>query len=625
MAHEITYDYVEHVDPNLTWVICQSAIIDPVTTTSCKHTFCRDCITQAISHNPQCPIDRSALTMSSIRDTEQLVKLMLDELKVKCGAKGCGMVLQRGLLLAHLRTCPKAIVTCQDGDWGLSMTRQKMPHHRAYECFLRKMECTKCGTLLVFKDQTVHTNTECRDETEGHCALCYQNMGADAHTHKWRCPQVCIPCPHSGKGCSSIIPRSDLQAHLSTCPFEAFSGFFEMNDARLKSLTSRAERLEEELESMREHLKRMEGNVEALGHMRRETGDDWRWREAGRMPLGDTPSPVISSNDNLNSQIPLIFSSSPSTLTPSQASAQPAISSVPPSISVLSSGGARPDLSHHHQRFLVVPPRNAGNLGWEEVTNGLKARIHRRTMRESLRVLEEVGSLRAVVTTMHMQVMMERRSRPSSFQFHRESLFSRVTEPNLAPPLNQQTPMASPSTTDQSTAEQRSQLCGESPSASGDQEYSGRETGSITESVVFSAQVHPSSSSQSPSSTSSLITAGEGSSGSKRNSMSQARSSLGGYQGVTGEVRYDEDGDGIGGGPSCNRRNSGTRGDRNTTGRSGAGMTGRPMAFPPASQEDGETPMTTSRDMGGDVDGATGRSMGIRKRRGPPGSGSPRL
>lgn len=62
------------------------------------------------------------------------------------------------------------------------------------------------------------------------------------------------------------------------------------------------------------------------------------------------------------------------------------------------------------------------------------------------------------------------------------------------------------------------------------------------------------------------------------------------------------------------------------------------MAFPPAPQEDGETPMTTSRDMGGDVDGVTGRSMGIRERRvnlantmgrlirrGPPGNGSSRL
>lgn len=49
-----------------------------------------------------------------------------------------------------------------------------------------------------------------------------------------------------------------------------------MNDARLKSLTSQAEKLEEELERMREHMERMEGNVEASGHMREEramTGD----------------------------------------------------------------------------------------------------------------------------------------------------------------------------------------------------------------------------------------------------------------------------------------------------------------------------------------------------------------
>lgn len=140
-------------------------------------------------------------------------------------------------------------------------------------------------------------------------------MGADIHMHKWRCPHVRIPCPYFARGCSSIIPRSDLQAHLSTCPFEAFSEFFEMNDERLKSLTSRAERLEEELERMREHMKPMEGNVEALGHMRGETGDEWRWREAGPMPLGDTSSLVIPINDNPNSPIPPIFSSSPSTPT----------------------------------------------------------------------------------------------------------------------------------------------------------------------------------------------------------------------------------------------------------------------------------------------------------------------
>lgn len=40
------------------------------------------------------------------------------------------------------------------------MTRQRMSHHRAYECFQRKMECTKCGILLVFKDQKVGMHWE---------------------------------------------------------------------------------------------------------------------------------------------------------------------------------------------------------------------------------------------------------------------------------------------------------------------------------------------------------------------------------------------------------------------------------------------------------------------------------
>jgi hypothetical protein len=46
---------------------------------------------------------------------------MLDELKVKCAAEDCGVVMQRGLLLAHLRTCPMAVTMCEDGDCGLKV------------------------------------------------------------------------------------------------------------------------------------------------------------------------------------------------------------------------------------------------------------------------------------------------------------------------------------------------------------------------------------------------------------------------------------------------------------------------------------------------------------------------
>lgn len=236
--------------------------------------------------------------------------------------------------------------------------------------------------------------------------------------------------------------------------------------------------------------------------------------------------------------------------------------------------------------------------------------------------------------------MMERPFRPPSFQFQGDSLFSRTAESTLTPTLNQQATVAFSSTTDQSTSEQRSQSSDEnlSVSVSGDQEDSGRETASITESVVFSAQGHPASSSRPSSSTNSLITAGAGLSGNKRTPMSRARPNLGGYQGVTVEVRYDENADGIEGGASYSRTSNAASGNRNTIGTSGAEMTGRPMAFPPASQDDDDVSATTNRNAGGDVNEATERSMGTRERkvnlanpiarlmrRGPQGNGSPRL
>ena len=80
---------------------------------------------------------------------------MLDELQVRCGAPECSKIMQRGLLLSHVRFCTSSIVTCGEAECGLSMARHRLPHHRAYECFERKMECGKCGVVLTFKDCTV--------------------------------------------------------------------------------------------------------------------------------------------------------------------------------------------------------------------------------------------------------------------------------------------------------------------------------------------------------------------------------------------------------------------------------------------------------------------------------------
>ena len=91
---------------------------------------------------------------------------MLDELKVRCAAPDCGKIMQRGLLLAHVKSCQKTLVTCQSDECGLSMARHRLAHHRAYDCFQRQMGCDMCGVLLTFKDQTDHAASHSHGQTD---------------------------------------------------------------------------------------------------------------------------------------------------------------------------------------------------------------------------------------------------------------------------------------------------------------------------------------------------------------------------------------------------------------------------------------------------------------------------
>ncbi|WWC64460.1 uncharacterized protein I303_107070 [Kwoniella dejecticola CBS 10117] len=474
MSYEVIYDYVEPIDPNLTCAICQSALVDPVTTTSCKHTFCRDCITKAIAVNPQCPIDRSALSVSSLRDTEQLVKLMLDELKVRCAAEECGAVMERGLLLSHLRSCPKTVVTCQDGDCGLSMSRHRLPHHRAYECFQRNMECKKCGTMLVFKDRKAQKSSECcqSSSAEGKCELCEEIIGHDSLHHRWTCPRVRVACPHVTRGCPAIIPRSELQNHLKTCSFEALSAFFEQNDARFRLLEQKNETLQAEVDLLKTELRSSNsgnGRPPQLWGSRvrphsfipedlSPTAPTAHWLDLAppqidvlseESPSPPTPTvPVNPSGQTLNNDsettprltIPPAQNRHGQTASSPTSPVSPRPSPQTHSASAYPGVTARAAADLAHQRSMVAPSfgSHQSYADWTfnrlsshnmpniedaimalrdsvlQLAGGIDTMERRnevRTMTESLRVLEEVGSLRAIVTTMRMQVMMAQHSR----------------------------------------------------------------------------------------------------------------------------------------------------------------------------------------------------------------------
>lgn len=54
---------------------CTSApFVNPTTTRSCMHTFCHDCVVEAVKHSPHCPIDRSAVSLEDLAPANPIVK-----------------------------------------------------------------------------------------------------------------------------------------------------------------------------------------------------------------------------------------------------------------------------------------------------------------------------------------------------------------------------------------------------------------------------------------------------------------------------------------------------------------------------------------------------------------------
>jgi hypothetical protein len=48
--------------------------VEPTTTRTCSHTFCRECIVRAVELAPQCPVDRSPLTLDDLLPANPIVR-----------------------------------------------------------------------------------------------------------------------------------------------------------------------------------------------------------------------------------------------------------------------------------------------------------------------------------------------------------------------------------------------------------------------------------------------------------------------------------------------------------------------------------------------------------------------
>ncbi|KAI0311697.1 hypothetical protein OF83DRAFT_729379 [Amylostereum chailletii] len=182
------YAYIDIPNANLICCIFQNPFVNPTTTRTCAHTFCRDCIVQALRTSSQCPIDRSPLSTRDLVQATPVVRDMVEELIVECWnrADGCQHTCQRALLHSHMKDdCDFSTVACSNAECDQEVLRKDA-----------KLSCTHRVVDDASTTATTSTDTvQCTD-----CSSTFPNP-ASLSSHSSSCPSSEVSCPHNTHGC----------------------------------------------------------------------------------------------------------------------------------------------------------------------------------------------------------------------------------------------------------------------------------------------------------------------------------------------------------------------------------------------------------------------------------------
>jgi hypothetical protein len=104
------------IDDELKCAICQQPFREPVSSTRCHHTFCRECIIAGINREKRCPLCRIYSDHAYYQPVRSHPLLnQLNRLLVRCNA--CQQInIQSGNFQDHARNCPNWIIPCTAAD-----------------------------------------------------------------------------------------------------------------------------------------------------------------------------------------------------------------------------------------------------------------------------------------------------------------------------------------------------------------------------------------------------------------------------------------------------------------------------------------------------------------------------
>lgn len=99
----------------------------------CEHAFCKACITEWITRQPTCPVDRQNVTSAQLRQVPRILRNLLSRLCITCdyAQYGCTRILKLDSLDAHLEECehnPKRPLLCEQGC-GLVIPKDELKDH----------------------------------------------------------------------------------------------------------------------------------------------------------------------------------------------------------------------------------------------------------------------------------------------------------------------------------------------------------------------------------------------------------------------------------------------------------------------------------------------------------------
>lgn len=119
-----TQRFTGNVDEEFICSICHGVLEDPVQIAVCEHSFCKLCITEWLSKQQTCPLDRRLLSVKILKPIPRVLKVFLSRVNISCdyAKMGCNEIVKLDALKSHLILCSYKQIHCKK-ECGLLLCR----------------------------------------------------------------------------------------------------------------------------------------------------------------------------------------------------------------------------------------------------------------------------------------------------------------------------------------------------------------------------------------------------------------------------------------------------------------------------------------------------------------------